>query len=96
MQGFSEGEAAVGQNHCHPIRFAPYLVMTTQPAYAYCNCTGRAWLLQCYGHVQVAGFVQHYDGLSYATVKGAGHMVGQGKPAEALSLIDRFLRGDSL
>lgn len=52
--------------------------------------------VQCYGCMQVAGFVQHYDGLAYATVKGAGHMVGQGKPAEALSLIDRFLQGDSL
>ena len=46
--------------------------------------------------MQVAGFVQHYDGLSFATVKGAGHMVGQGKPAEALSLIDMFLQGKSL
>ena len=45
--------------------------------------------------VQVAGFVQHYEGLSYATVKGAGHMVGQAKPAEALSLIDSFLRKES-
>ena len=46
-------------------------------------------------HAQVAGFVQHYQGLSFATVKGAGHMVGQAKPAEALSLIDRFLRQES-
>lgn len=45
--------------------------------------------------VQVAGFVQHYEGLSFATVKGAGHMVGQAKPAEALSLIDRYLRSES-
>lgn len=46
--------------------------------------------------MQVAGFVQHYEGLSFATVKGAGHMVGQGKPEEALSMIDRFLREEPL
>ena len=46
--------------------------------------------------LQVAGFVQDYEGLSYATVKGAGHMVGQAKPEEALNLIDRFLRNKSL
>lgn len=45
---------------------------------------------------QVAGFVQQYEGLAFATVKGAGHMVGQGKPAEALRLIDSFLHGESL
>nr|QOL01248.1 putative extracellular protein TR9_053b [Trebouxia lynnae] len=45
---------------------------------------------------QVAGFIQHFEGLSYATVKGAGHMVGQAKPAEALHLIDSFLRRDLL
>ncbi len=46
--------------------------------------------------MQVAGFVQQYEGLAFATVKGAGHMVGQGKPAEALRLIDSFLHGDPL
>lgn len=46
--------------------------------------------------LQVAGFIQHYEGLSYATVMGAGHMVGQAKPAEALHLIDSFLRQDLL
>lgn len=46
--------------------------------------------------LQVAGFVQDYEGLSYATVMGAGHMVGQAKPEEALNLIDRFLRNKPL
>ena len=41
--------------------------------------------------MQVAGFVQYYEGLTYATVKGAGHMVSQGKPQEGLALIDRYL-----
>ncbi|KAL3138597.1 hypothetical protein ABBQ32_006363 [Trebouxia sp. C0010 RCD-2024] len=45
---------------------------------------------------QVAGYVQHYEGLSYATVMGAGHMVGQAKPEQALHLIDRFLKGRAL
>lgn len=41
--------------------------------------------------MQVAGFVQYYEGLTYATVIGAGHMVGQGKPEQGLALIDKFL-----
>lgn len=46
--------------------------------------------------LQVAGFVQNYEGLTYATVMGAGHMVGQAKPKEALALISRYLRSDAL
>ena len=46
--------------------------------------------------MQVAGFVQQYEGLAFATVKGAGHMVGQGKPLEALRLIYSFLHGESV
>lgn len=42
-------------------------------------------------YVQVAGFVQYYEGLTYATVIGAGHMVGQAKPEQGLALIDKFL-----
>lgn len=33
----------------------------------------------------------HYKGLVYATVRGAGHMVPQTKPAEALTMLERFL-----
>jgi hypothetical protein len=43
---------------------------------------------------QVAGFsVRYRNGLSFATVKGAGHMVPQCKPDVGLELFRRFLRG---
>ena len=40
---------------------------------------------------QVAGYSVHYRGLVYATVRGAGHMVPETKPAEALAMLERFL-----
>lgn len=40
---------------------------------------------------QVAGFVVDYGRLSYATVKGAGHMVPTNKPQESLAMLKRFL-----
>ena len=42
--------------------------------------------------LQVAGYAVHYTGLVYATVRGAGHMVPENKPAEALDMLARFLR----
>lgn len=40
---------------------------------------------------QVAGYLQAYEGLTYATVLGAGHFVPECKPAEALHMITSFL-----
>ncbi|WVZ71274.1 hypothetical protein U9M48_019877 [Paspalum notatum var. saurae] len=40
---------------------------------------------------QVAGRYVEYEGLTMATVRGAGHTVPQDKPAEALVLINSFL-----
>ena len=57
------------------------------------------------GRHQVAGYAVEWavgdeEGgtgrLTYATVKGAGHMVPQNKPAEALELFRRFLGGEGL
>ena len=45
---------------------------------------------------QVAGYTASYEGLAFATVKGAGHMVPQFKPAEALAMFGRFLAGEPL
>ncbi len=43
---------------------------------------------------QVAGFrVTFKEGLTFATVKGAGHMVPQSTPRAALALWQRFLEG---
>lgn len=45
---------------------------------------------------QVAGRYVEYEGLTMATVRGAGHAVPQDKPAEALVLIKAFLSGTQL
>jgi carboxypeptidase C (cathepsin A) len=47
--------------------------------------------------LQVAGYVVDYNsGLSYATVKGAGHMVPETNPREALDMFSRFIAGQAL
>ncbi|XP_024515025.1 serine carboxypeptidase-like 25 [Selaginella moellendorffii] len=42
---------------------------------------------------QVAGWSQAYNGLTFLTVLGAGHMVPLDKPQQALSLFEHFLKG---
>ena len=44
----------------------------------------------------VAGWVEEYDGLTFATVHGAGHMVPQDKPAEAKYLIYNWINQNRL
>lgn len=68
-----------------------------------CNPVGNRWFVDDLGRdrigdysmwdidQQAAGFVQHYDGITYATIRGAGHMVPADKPLEALALIEAFL-----
>lgn len=46
--------------------------------------------------MQVGGRIVEYEGLTYVTVRGAGHLVPLNKPKEALSLIHSFLAGDRL
>lgn len=70
-----------------------------------CNFFGDEWFVddlnrkvhkeytQWYTNNQVSGFVKHYDGITYATVKGSGHMVPTDKPAEALNMFQTFLKG---
>ncbi|KAL1343301.1 serine carboxypeptidase-like 33 [Arachis hypogaea] len=45
---------------------------------------------------QVGGRIVEYEGLTYVTVRGAGHLVPLNKPSEALSLIHSFLSGQHL
>lgn len=46
------------------------------------------------GDMQVGGYAVAYTpGLTYATVKGAGHMVPETNPREALAMFDAFLDG---
>ena len=48
------------------------------------------------GDHQVAGYSVEYEGLTYATVKGAGHMVPETNPREAFAMFQRFIGGQSL
>ncbi|KAG4929436.1 hypothetical protein JHK82_046501 [Glycine max] len=52
----------------------------------------RTW----YHDNQVGGRIVEYEGLTYVTVRGAGHLVPLNKPSEALSLIHSFLTGQHL
>ncbi|KAK4768594.1 hypothetical protein SAY87_003735 [Trapa incisa] len=45
---------------------------------------------------QVGGWTEVYQGLTFATVRGAGHEVPLFKPRAALQLFNSFLRGDPL
>ncbi|XP_071959695.1 lysosomal protective protein-like [Antedon mediterranea] len=47
----------------------------------------REWVVNS----QIAGFVQDYKNLSLVTIKGAGHMVPQDKPAESLKMFTSFI-----
>ncbi|KAF8692521.1 hypothetical protein HU200_039622 [Digitaria exilis] len=49
-----------------------------------------------YLNKQVAGRFVEYQGMTMATIRGAGHLVPLNKPAEGFALIDTFLRGKQL
>lgn len=46
--------------------------------------------------VQVGGWTQEYEGLTFVSVRGAGHEVPLHKPKLALALIKAFLAGSSM
>ncbi|XP_068339232.1 serine carboxypeptidase II-2 [Pyrus communis] len=52
----------------------------------------RAW----YDDGQVGGWTQEYAGLTFVSVRGAGHEVPLHKPKQALTLIKSFLSGSSM
>ncbi|XP_023752643.1 serine carboxypeptidase-like 31 [Lactuca sativa] len=54
----------------------------------------RAWR-PWYHQKQVAGWLQEYRGLSFATFRGAGHAVPIFKPSESLAFFASFLLGES-
>ncbi|KAL8502405.1 hypothetical protein ACS0TY_021524 [Phlomoides rotata] len=45
---------------------------------------------------QVGGWTQEYEGLTFVTVRGAGHEVPLHKPKQALTLLKSFLLGQSM
>nr|GEW86104.1 serine carboxypeptidase-like 31 [Tanacetum cinerariifolium] len=51
----------------------------------------RPW----YNQKQVGGWVQEYEGLTFATFRGAGHAVPIFKPSESLAFFTSFLLGES-
>ncbi|KAL2517088.1 Serine carboxypeptidase-like 31 [Abeliophyllum distichum] len=52
----------------------------------------RPW----YHQQQVGGWLQEYEGLTFATFRGAGHAVPIFKRSESLAFFSSFLSGDSL
>lgn len=46
--------------------------------------------------VKVGGWTEVYEGLTFATVRGAGHEVPLFKPREALHLFKSFIQGKPL
>uniref|UniRef100_A0ACD5TIU0 Uncharacterized protein n=1 Tax=Avena sativa TaxID=4498 RepID=A0ACD5TIU0_AVESA len=47
-------------------------------------------------HTQVGGWTVVYDGLTFVTVRGAGHMVPTSQPKQALELFRHFLANQNL
>ena len=68
-----------------------------------CNSLGNEWFVDALGRKvivdyapwkvdkQVAGWVKHYDGISFATVRGAGHRVPESRPKEVFDLMGALL-----
>ncbi|XP_064477215.1 lysosomal protective protein-like isoform X1 [Ornithodoros turicata] len=74
---------------------------------AVCSYIGDEWFVDSLGYEatsgyepwfvdgQVAGYYRTHKGnLTFLTVKGAGHMVPEDKPQEALQMITRFLKDE--
>lgn len=55
----------------------------------------KAWT-PWYHQKQVSGWFQEYEGLTFATFRGAGHAVPCFKPSNSLALFSSFLLGESL
>ncbi|KAF1335575.1 Serine protease family s10, partial [Globisporangium splendens] len=51
----------------------------------------KPWSVELEGTQQTGGFVEEFEGLTYLTVKGAGHLVPMWKPVEAKRMLDLFV-----
>lgn len=54
----------------------------------------RSWKVD--GESDLAGYRTIYDGLTFVTIKGTGHMVPQWKPKEAFHMFSHFISGKDL
>lgn len=74
-----------------------------------CNFLGDEWFVDGLGRnvtqdysawktpdKQVAGFSKHYDGLTFTTIRGSGHMVPQDRPVAAYWMIKNFLESNDV
>jgi serine carboxypeptidase-like clade II len=57
--------------------------------------TVKAWR-EWFTSDQVGGYTVVYDGLTFVTVRGAGHMVPMITPVQASQLFSHFLHGQDL
>jgi carboxypeptidase C (cathepsin A) len=67
------------------VRWIPKLNMKIVESY-------RPWIV----NGQTAGYVQEYDGMTYVTIKGTGHMAPQWKRQESFIMFNTYLRGGKL
>ncbi|KAL3673507.1 hypothetical protein V7S43_001216 [Phytophthora oleae] len=77
---------------------------------AVCNALGGLWAVESLGlprlapraawtyaegdSKQTGGFVEKFQGITYVTVKGAGHLVPMSEPEEAKQMLDLFVLND--
>ncbi|KAM7516706.1 hypothetical protein LguiA_006289 [Lonicera macranthoides] len=71
-------------------------VTATRYSLAQLKLTTKTPWYPWYVKKQVGGWTEIYEGLTFATVRGAGHEVPLFKPRAALQLLRSFLRGDPL
>jgi hypothetical protein len=60
------------------------------------SCSDAPLSLCCLLAMQVGGWTVAYDGLTFVTVRGAGHMVPTSQPEQALELFKHFLANQNL
>lgn len=53
------------------------------------------FLMLCFDLEQVSGWFEEYEGLTFATFRGAGHAVPCFKPSNSLAFFTSFLNGES-
>ncbi|MBS2599750.1 hypothetical protein KFY57_26855, partial [Salmonella enterica subsp. enterica serovar Typhimurium] len=71
-------------------------VTATRFALSHLNLHIKTRWYPWYTRGQVGGWTEVYEGLNFATVRGAGHEVPLFKPRAALQLFKSFLKGEPL